>query len=71
MHCHVVAPSLVPVKAGDRVKADHRESHKDKRILVSVMRQACGRSRDLSATRLRTDDDLDGEPARLYPRISA
>jgi transposase len=28
MHCDVVAPTLVPVKSGDRVKTDRRDALK-------------------------------------------
>jgi transposase len=28
MQCEVIAPSLVPVKAGDRVKTDRRDAEK-------------------------------------------
>ena len=28
VHCEVVAPTLVPVKAGDRVKTDRRDAEK-------------------------------------------
>ena len=28
VHCEVVAPTLVPVKAGDRVKTDRRDANK-------------------------------------------
>src|SRR2546427_6953080 len=40
VHCDVVAPSLVPVKAGDRVKTDRRDAEKLAR---------CYRSGDLTA----------------------
>src|SRR3990167_2142731 len=40
VHCEVVAPSLVPVKAGDRVKTDRRDAEKLAR---------CYRAGDLTA----------------------
>ena len=40
VHCEVIAPSLVPVKAGDRVKTDRRDAEKLAR---------CYRSGDLTA----------------------
>lgn len=40
IHCEVVAPTLVPVKAGDRVKTDRRDAEKLAR---------CYRSGDLTA----------------------
>jgi hypothetical protein len=38
--CHVVAPSLIPVRAGDRVKTDRRDAHK----LVTLYRGGLSRS---------------------------
>ena len=40
VHCEVVAPTLVPVKAGDRVKTDRRDAEKLAR---------CYRAGDLTA----------------------
>ena len=40
IHCDVIAPSLIPVKAGDRVKTDRRDAEKLAR---------CYRAGDLTA----------------------
>jgi transposase len=39
--CDVVAPSLIPVRAGDRIKTDRRDAKKLKLLGVSSARFCC------------------------------
>jgi transposase len=41
--CDVIAPSLVPVRAGDRVKTDRRDAKKVVRLYRAGERVSCGR----------------------------
>ena len=42
IHCEVVAPSLVPVKSGDRVKMDRRDAVKLARSYPAEISRPCG-----------------------------
>ena len=68
MKCEVVAPSLVPVKAGDRVKTDRRDATKLARsyragdlTAVWVPNQEHEALRDSVSPRLPPSDQLWGD----------
>ena len=48
IHCDVIAPSLIPVRAGDRVKTDRRDAEKLARLL---------RAGELTAVRVPTEQE--------------
>ena len=61
VECQVVAPTLVPVKAGDRVKTDRRDAEKLAR---------CHRAGDLTAVWVPKRCAIWSAPARRRKRIS-
>jgi len=72
VHCDVVAPSLIPTKAGDRVKTDRRDAHKLARYYrsgeltpVFVPDKAYEAIRDLVRAREAAKKDLRSARHRL------
>jgi transposase len=71
VRCEVVAPTLVPMRSGDRVKTDRRDAEKLARCyrsgdLTAEVQHARGRierlERAIDAAVEKTDHDHDGEP---------
>jgi transposase len=74
--CTVVAPSLIPVKAGDKVKTDRRDAIKLARLLragelvaVRVPDETDEAIRDLCRARVDAVDDLRRAKARLLATL--
>jgi transposase len=66
VHCDVIAPSLVPKMAGDRIKTDRRDAEKLARSFVPAISARCG-----SPTLRMSPCAISSELERLRRRTSS